>query len=280
VIIDGVQHVITGELDHGAPYNGFISVSKCNNVLVQNAMLSGHKAYSTIGSAGTSVTMGTYDISVNRANNVTFKNCKQANDIHDSKLWGIFASNYSKNLTLDNVSFSRFDAHMGVANATIKNSVLGHMGINLIGTGVALIENTKVCSGNFINLRSDYGSTWEGDIIIRNCEFLPRNGKQSDAVLIGGSYSGQHNFGYICYLPRRVIIDGLVIDDSNAPNNYTGPKVFTDFTPAHKDETYVEKYPYMMTEEIIISNLTIKSGKPYRASNNPFMFRNVKITEK
>jgi hypothetical protein len=224
--------------------------------------------------------MGTYDISVNRANNVTFKNCKQINDIHDSKLWGIFASNYSKNLTLDNVSFSRFDAHMGVANATIRNSVLGHMGINLIGCGVALIENTKVCCGSFINLRSDYGSTWEGDIIIRNCEYLPRNGAQSDATLISGSYSGQHNFGYTCYMPRKVTIDGLVIDDRNAPNNYAGPKIFATFNGAYKDETYVEKYPYMITEDVVISNLTIKSRKPYLVSNNSFLFRNVRIMEK
>ena len=280
VIIDGVYHAVTGEGDRGAPYSGFISVSKCNNVLVQNATLSGHKVYSTIGSAKVPVSMGTYDISVNRANNVTFKNCKQTNDIHDNKLWGIFASNFSKNLTLDNVSFSRFDAHMGVANATIKNSVLGYMGINLIGCGVALIENTKVCSSAFVNLRTDYGSTWEGDIIIRNCTFLPRNGAQSDAVLISGSYSGQHDFGYTCYLPKRVIIDGLVIDDRNAPNNYAGPKIFATFNSAYTDETYVEKYPYVITEEVIVKGLTTKSGKPLMISTHPFLFRNVKITKK
>ena len=279
VLIDGVHHAITGELDYGAPYGGFISVSACTDVMVQNCMLSGHKTYSTIGAAGTSVSMGTYDISVNRANNVTFKNCKQLNSIHDGKLWGIFASNFSKNLTLDTVEFSRFDAHMGVVNATIRNSVMGHVGINLIGSGLFLIENTKVCSGSFINLRGDYGSTWEGEFIIRNCEFFPRNGAQSDAVLLNGSYSGQHDFGYVCYMPRKITIDGLVINDTNPPNNYKGPKIFSNFNGAFTSEAYVEKYPYVITEEVSIKNLTIKSGKPYIVSTNPFMFRNVKITE-
>jgi len=280
VVIDGVYHAITGEGDHGAPYNGFIAVSGCSGVTVQNCQLSGHKTYSTIGAANAPVSMGTYDITVNRSTNVTFRDCKQINDIHDTKLWGIFASNYSKNITFDTVVFSRFDAHMGVANATIKNSVIGHVGMNIIGCGVFLVENTKVHGSGFINLRGDYGSTWEGEIIIRNCEFIPRNGAQSDATLINGSYSGQHDFGYTCYMPEKITIDGLVIHDTNPPNNYRGPKIFANFNNAYTSEEYVEKFPYVITKEVEIKNLTIKSGKPWIISNNPFMFRNVKITEK
>jgi hypothetical protein len=280
VVLDGVYHLVTEEQDHGAPYGGFMVMSKCTNVMVQNCTFSGHKVYSTIGNAGTSVTMGTYDISVNKADNITFKNCKQTNDIHDTKQWGVFGSNHSKNITFDTVEFSRFDAHMGVTNAVIKNSVLGYMGINLIGKGLFLVENTKVCGGNFINLRSDYGSTFEGEIIIRNCEFFPRNGAQSDAVLIGGSYSGQHDFGYTCYMPKKITIDGFVINDNNPPNGYQGPKIFAPFNRAYASEAFVEKYPYVITEEVVIKNLTVKSGKPYIVSTNPFMFRNVKVTEK
>ena len=280
VVVDGVHHSVTGELDHGAPYGGFISISNCTEVMVQNCKLSGHKTYVTIGNANAPVSMGTYDISVNSSTNVTFKNCTQYNDIHDSNLWGIMGSNYSKNITLDHVEFSRFDAHMGVANATVKNSVLGHMGMNIIGCGVFLVENTKVYGRSFINLRSDYGSTWEGEVVIRNCEYLPRNGAQSDAVLFNGSYSGQHDFGYTCYMPAKITIDGLVIDDSNHPDDYPGPKIFANFNNAYTNDAYIEQYPYVITKEIEIKNLTIKSGKSYLMSNNRFMFRNVKVTER
>ena len=280
VVVDGVTHVITEEKDHGAPYGGFITVSTCSDVTVKNCRLSGHKTYVTIGSAGVPVSMGSYDISVNRSANVTFKDCKQINDIHDGKYWGIFGSNFSKNITFDTVEFSRFDAHMGVANATIKNSVLGHQGINIIGCGVFLIENTKVHGGNFVSLRGDYGSTFEGEIIIRNCEYKPRNGAPSDAILVGGGNSGQHDFGYTCYMPRKLTIDGLAIDDTNHGKSYPGPKIFAPFNNDYRSEDYVEKYPYVITEEVEISNLTIKSGKPYLISNNPFLFRNVKVVEK
>jgi hypothetical protein len=279
VVVDGLSHVITGELDHGAPYTGFIRISDCSGVMVRNCRLSGHRMYTTIGNAKTPVSMGSYDISVNGSANVTFKDCKQINNIHDRTLWGIFGSNYSKNITFDNVEFSRFDAHKGVANATIRNSVLGHQGINLIGSGVFLVENTKVCGVNFINLRTDYGSTWEGEIIIRNCEYIPRNGAQADAVLINGGNSGRHDFGYACHMPEKITIDGLVINDANPVADYPGPRIFAPFNKDYTSEDYKEKYPYATTREIGIRNLRIKSGKPLIISNNRFMFRNVRVTE-
>ena len=280
VVVDNMYHTVTGELEHGAPYSGFISVTNCTDVTVQNSTFTGHRIYSTIGAAGMPVRMGTYDLHANSAINLTFKNCKQTNDIHDTEQWGIFGSSYSKNITFDTVEFSRFDAHRGVTNVTIKNSVLGHQGINLIGTGVCLVENTKIHGITFINLRSDYGSTFEGEVIIRNCEFFPRNGRQSDTVLIGGNNSGQHDFGYTCYMPRKITIEELVIHDINTPDNYQGPKIFANFDAAYTNEEHVQQFPYVLTEEVLIKDLTIKSGKPWIISTNPFMFRNVKITEK
>lgn len=280
VVIDGITHAVTGEVDHGAPYTGFIIISNCARVTVQNCVLSGRKTHSTIGRANERVSMGSYDISVTRASDVTFRDCRQMNDIHDKKLWGIFGSNFSKNITFDNVVFSRFDAHMGVTNATIKNSILGHQGINLIGHGVFLVENTKVHGRNFINLRSDYGSTWDGEIIIRNCEYTPDGGGRSDAVLINGSNNGKHDFGYVCHMPEKITIDGLVINDSNPVPKYAGPKIFGVFNKDYANDDYKEEHPYVITKEVGVRNIKIKSGKPLVKSGNPFMFRNVKVTER
>jgi len=276
VIVDGLEHHITGEGDHGAPYGGFIYVSECSYVTVRNTLLTGHKTYQTIGSAGVTVSMGSYDISVNRALNVSFVNCSQTNDIKDSRYWGILGSNYSKNLLYDSCTFSRFDAHMGVANATIRNSTLGHQGINAIGSGIFTVENSTIYGRNLINLRSDYGSTWQGEFLIRNCVFIPGAGKASTASLIGGSYSGDHDFGYTCYMPERITIENLQIDDSGLPADYRGPAIFADFNPKMTDDSYVEKFPYIRTREIILRNVTIASGKTLRISDNPYMFRNVK----
>jgi len=278
VVVDGLEHRITGEEDHGAPYNGFINVGDCSNVMVKNTILTGHKTYETIGSAGVSVSMGTYDISLNKALNVSFVNCRQTNDIKDSKYWGILGSNYCKNLLYDHCTFSRFDAHMGVANATIRNSTLGHQGINAIGCGTFTVENCTIYGSSLVNLRSDYGSTWQGKLVIRNCVFVPSGGRTASASLIGGSYSGQHDFGYTCYMPELITIEKLRIDDSNHPADYQGPAIFTNFNPSMTDDSYVEKFPYVKTREVILREVTTASGKSLRISNNQFMFKNVKVT--
>ncbi len=277
VVIDGLEHLVTGEGDQGAPYGGFIHISNCANVTVRNTLLTGRKTYQTIGSAGVTVSMGSYDISVNRALNVTFENCSQTNDIHDRTYWGIIGSNYCKNLVYDNCTFSRFDAHMGVANATIRNSTLGHQGINAIGSGVFIVENSTIASRNLINLRSDYGSTWQGEFIIRDCVFIPTGLQSGNVSLIGGSNSGQHDFGYTCYMPARITIETLRIEDADPPADYEGVAVFADFNREMRDDSYREKFPYIKTEEVILGNINAASGKLLRISDNTYMFKDVTI---
>ena len=277
VLVDGLEHRIIGEGEHGAPYSGFLNFRDCSNITVRNSILTGHKTYQTIGSAGVPVSMGSYDISISRALNISFEHCSQTNDINDRTYWGIMGSNFCKNLILDHCTFSRFDAHMGVANATIRNSTLGHMGINAIGTGTFLIENSTLNGRTLINLRPDYGSTWQGEFIIRDCVFVPAGGRTASASLIGGSNSGQHDFGYTTYMPDRIIIENLRIDDSNHPEDYDGPAIFANFNPGMTDDSYREKYPHVRTKEVILKNVTTHSGKGLRVSDNPYPFRDVKI---
>ena len=278
VLVKGLEHRITGEGEHGAPYGGFINIGDCAFVTIRNTLLSGHKTYETIGAAGKPVSMGTYDISVNRALNVSFINCSQTNDINNKTYWGIMGSNFSKNLLYDSCIFSRFDAHMGVANATIRNSTLGHMGINAIGSGLLTVENCTVNGNSFINLRPDYGSTWQGDVLIRNCVFVPGGGKPVIGNLIGGSNSSQHDFGYTCYMPEKITIENLLIKDSNHPNTYQGPAIFANFNPDLKDVSYQEPFPFVRTKEVILKNVRTTSGAKLRLSDNLFLFKDVKQT--
>jgi len=280
VLIQGLTHRITNEGNHGAPYNGFILISNCTNTTVRDTTLNGHKTYQTIGSVGKPVSMGSYDISVGNALNISFLNCNQFDDIKAPTHWGIMGSNYCKNLLYEQCKLSRFDAHQGVYNATIRNSILGRSGINAIGSGKLIIENTTVYGNSFINLRSDYGSTWHGEVLIKNCIFIPACGRRVQSSLINGFNDGQHNFGYPCAMPSRITIEQLHIDDSNHPKNYHGPALFADFNPRFTDASYVEKYPYTKTREVILSGISTASGKPLRISKNPVMFQHVILTHK
>lgn len=277
VVVDGLEHRISGEGEQGAPYAGFLNISNCAYITVQNTLLTGHKTYRTIGRAGKPVPMGSYDLSVNRALNVSFINCRQSNDIDDRTYWGVLGSNYCKNLLYDNCTLSRFDAHKGVANATIRNSTLGHMGINAIGSGTLTIEKSTIRGRSIVNLRSDYGSTWQGEVIIRDCTFVPQGGRPVSAALVSGSYSGQHNFGYTCYMPERFLIENLHIDDSSHPQDYQGPAIFADFNQERTDDSHQEQFPYVITKEVILKNVSTTSGKELRLSDNPYMFQKVKV---
>ncbi len=206
--------------------------------------------------------MGTYDLSANRALNVSFVNCTQTNDINDNTYWGILGSNFCKNLLYDHCTLSRFDAHQGVANATIRNSTLGHMGINAIGSGLLLVENSTIRGRSIVNLRPDYGSTWQGELVIRNCVFVPAGGKPVNC------FSDQR----ILFRPARFRLHLATCRNgsrsktsvSTIPGTLkiTGARPFSpNFNPELTDNSYQEKYPYVKTKEVILRNVTTTSGK-------------------
>ena len=263
-VIDSIYHDIKNEGKTGAPYSAFVSLSCCADVTVKNSTFTGHKKYSTIGSAGTSVTMGTYDIGAATVVNASFINCNQTNDITDNNYWGIAGTNYCKNLVYDGCALSRFDAHQGVLNATVINSVLGHHGIKLIGSGTALIENTTVLSDSFVDLRADYGSTWNGDMIIRNCKFYPTG---VSSHIINAENSEDHNFGYTCYMPQKIEIDGFYVHRGGI--NY----LFTKVNPNHKKDSYNAEYPVVPPQEITVKNFDCLVVGSLKVSKNKAIFK-------
>ncbi len=260
VTVRGLLHTIEGEGETGAPYGGFLSVSLCTNTLIDSVVLTGHKIYKLETDANNS--MGTYDISFNSANDVTCLNCSQTNSITDTAYWGIMGSNYCKNLTYDGCVFSRFDAHKGTYNATIINSEIGHQKVNIIGAGTLIIENTVVYGDNIVNLRSDYGSTWQGDLIIRNVTL----NNTGTATLINAGWSN-HYFGYTCYLPENIIIDGITLAKGTSvyilPNLATGVDKATVSGVENKNQ-------YVLTKEITI--LSNNNNYSYTISKNLTLF--------
>ena len=263
-VIDGIYHDVKNEGKTGAPYSAFVSLSVCADVTVKNSTFTGHKKYATIGSAGSSVQMGTYDLGAATSVNAKFINCKQTNDITDSDYWGIAGTNYCKNLVYDGCALSRFDAHQGVLNATVKNSVLGHHGIKLIGSGTALIENTTVLAASFVDFREDYGSTWNGDLIIRNCKFYP---SEVSLKIINAVNTEDHDFGYTCYLPERIEIDGLYV---NRPGT---SYLFNMVNSKHLYDGYNAEYPVVTPKEIVVKNYSAMFGGNIDVSLNKAMFK-------
>lgn len=266
VTLRDLTHNVEGEGDHGAPYSAFLSVEECCDVTLRDCLLTPHKTYYTESKLpGKMVGMGTYDLSATAAINVHFINIRQTRDIKDTTYWGLMGSNFCKELHLEHCVISRFDAHCGVTNGSIRNCVLGHMGVNLIGFGEFLIENTEVYSDHFLAFRSDYGSFFHGTLTLRRCTWhLIRNGKGVQYVFHAKN-AGDHDFGYVCGMPGTITLDGLTIDDEHAAEDVLSYAILPDYDPSFAPG---RPYPYG-TPSHVTAHVVSLAGKEIRLCEKP-----------
>ncbi len=232
-LVKNLKHYVTGEGDVGSAYSAFLSAVNTVNVTFLDCVVTGHKTYYING-----VGNGTYDISASTSANITWKGCVQSNMFTEggalkSGIWGVMGSNRCKNLTFDNCVLSRFDAHCGTYNAALIDSTVSN--ISVTGAGTLYIENCKVYSTYLIRLREDYGSFWDGDIIIKDTELITSNRAANlfDAIWYN------HDFGYPTALPKTVVIDGLTSTSAVTVHIYSA--------------SYVNKSSQILLDEIVSS---------------------------
>jgi len=282
-VVDGLTHYVVGETATGHPYSGFLNIRKCAHITLRNCFVTGHKIYKTIGSAGQPVSMGSYDITAHHVVNFHMNNCRM-NHICDRTRWGVIGTNHCKNILLENCTLSRMDTHKGVSGTyTVRGSTLGHMGLNAIGRGQLTVENSTLYGHALVNFRRDYGSTWEGDLLIRNCRWVPACGDTCWPRMIGVRNDSTHDFGYRCSMPREIKIDGLFVDDENHPDDYQGMYFVAD--PDQQADTEnlpsvsERPFPYQWSQSVTIRELTTASGKTPQISPNGEMAQNITLIE-
>ncbi len=280
--IDGLTHYVAGETAEGQPYGGFLYVRQCADITIRNCFFSGHKVYRTVGAGGKPVPMGSYDVSVNSVVNFHMQHCRM-NHILDRTRWGVITSNFCKNILLEDCTLSRMDTHMGVSGTyTIRRCQLGHMGLNAIGRGLLTVEDSTLYKHALICFRSDYGSTWEGDIIIRNSQWIPACGDMIWPCMFDVCNDGRHDFGYACFMPREITIDGLFVDDSNHPEDYEGLYFFPDPNRIEGGENGTppameRPFPFTPCRRISVRGLTTASGRKPRVSPNDELAQGIVI---
>lgn len=273
-VVDGITMRVTGETDVGHPYVGFLNPRECANITFRNCHVAARKTYQTIGSAGLPVSMGSYGYNANLVVNFSMINCTM-DDIHDRSRWGVVASNFMKNFLVEDSELSRVDVHMGVSGYyIIRRSSLGHAGLNAIGSGLLLVEDSTVHAATFITFRKDYGANWQGDVIVRNCRWVPPAGLPDVLSVFRMDNDGTHDFGYPCSMPHSIEIDGLQVDDSQlAPSDKAIP-IFSDVTSPEIGE---RPFPYQLTKRMEVKGLSFASGRPPLVSDNPTLEKLIPI---
>ncbi len=266
-----------GNRGESYPYEGFI-VGRCaNRLTVKDCLLTSHTTYyedkpatvSTGWKVPAPVPLGSYDMYFHACNRVSLINVRQncPTGIGDNRYWGIMASNNCKNFLLDGCYMNRFDAHQGFWNTTILNSTIGHS-INITGGGHLYMENvTKLTGYSFLYIRGDYGASFEGDIVIKNCRheaFMPYNSTRPEepqkdehtysAFLVSPGIFGEPSlyynwdFGYELYLPTQITLDGFTC--GNLGSFYIYPGI--------KNEVFVNNYKHHhhLTKKIVYKNMS------------------------
>lgn len=90
----------------------------------------------------------------------------------------------------------------------------------------------------------------------------------------GYNYWGRNNFGYPCFMPRVIRIEGLFVDDSKHAENHHGVVLFNDII-AGSDPG--RPFPYRLTERLEVSGLKTASGLPPRVGSNPEVAKAIKV---
>lgn len=276
VTICDYSHFVENEGEHGAPYHGFIRADEAVNLTIKNATITPRLIYWTESKIpGKPVPMGSYDLSFWSCIGVHCEDVVQTIDITNDKYWGIYTSNFCKNLSIERCVFSRFDAHQGVTNATIKNCRLGFQGIQLIGHGEFLIEGTSVETqrASFINLRGDYGSLFDGNITVKDCVFKTRS--VNNLAILNAYNDSDHDFGYTCMMGKNVTVNGftlLPLDDNDERE-----RLLAVLGTYHTSASCEKPYPYLPPECLTLSNITSYGCDTYTIAHAPKLFADTKV---
>ena len=254
-ILKNITHTVDDIEKLGGPYYGFIRISNTSNVVLENSQLYSHKYKNK----------SNYDLILENCVNITIKDVT-SNNVEDSDRWGITGSNYTKDISYQNCKLNRIDAHAGVHNLNIENCNVGAKGITVVGSGNLNLKNvTSMCSKCLVELRSDYGSTWDGKITIKDCTYKSNLGSLIGFEIIYDDQGKVHDYGYELYLPN-LEIDNLIIKNNK---RYDSIDIFfNDEENTGKADGKISGYE--LPKDVLVKNYKTTNGMPLKLFSNKF----------
>ena len=191
-----------------------VTIRRTYDNLLENAQLIAQK----------NVVGGNYGVNMfmvlrSRFNNITG---------HDG--WGIMATTYCKEWTVENSNINRIDSHWSGYDTLIRNCRIKNYGILFTGGGDLTIENvtylindpkedadpnTQVSDtprSSLFTARADYGYYFDGDVIIRNVtlKVAPTSAKSEISVVEFGALN--YDTGTDSYLPNSITVENVKYD--------------------------------------------------------------------
>ncbi|MBP5684133.1 MAG: InlB B-repeat-containing protein [Bacilli bacterium] len=226
--IDNIDHLyVTKDKETGKyhrsykinyAYHGFFAFANLSDVNFKNSTVQGMRNDSKSDTKVKDAGYSTYDLHISHATDITLNNVTMADNqmdklikAKDNQIWGVMGSSFVKDITYNNCVLNRIDTHRGVYNLTVNNSTIGMHALTQIGFGTMTLNNVTLKHANrLVKLRNDYGSTWNGDIVITGENtIIPDNNDKVYLVSFGAE--ANHNYGYDLYLPNISLKGNITI---------------------------------------------------------------------
>ena len=229
-----------------SPYAGVIQTGKCAYVTIKDSNLENKP---TVQNAQ-GVAVGTYGMLLQGTISLTLMNVHSKEIPEEFDGWGIMGGNVLKDFKVIDCDLSRIDSHQGTHNMTIRNTKVGSKGITVTGTGLLELDNVTITGPrSAVNLRNDYGSTWNGPMKFKDITHKP-DSSHNAPYLVYGTPTYTHDFGYDCHFGTSIEIDGYTVHDReedyllsilsiNSPNtsNKVSNYYFPDFVSVKRART-------------------------------------------
>ncbi|MFD2305969.1 hypothetical protein [Enterococcus termitis] len=229
-----------------APCAGFLSISNCADVIIENCSISPRKA-DTVGSYGLKAE-NTVNLLISGFIGTDYTSDKNAK----SEYWGVMSGFNMKDTVIENSEMNRVDSHTYSHNITVRGSKIFGAGMTLSGGGKLSITDSEFYCNDIISLRKDYGSSWNGFLYINNVRHYPKN----MYGLIQASPVPTHDFGYECHLFAKIHVENYYIYHSDSVYALHRMLKINDFSKETSTEKYVNG-GYHLANEIYLKNVKV-----------------------
>ena len=254
VTLKNCVHKIDSDSTNRLASQGFFYHYRCADQIVEDVIVQ-PRIYTVVdGTPRGTYEFGNYDVV-----NIDYIRCDGYSI--NPELWGCFGGNRMKNAKFSSCRLNRIDSHIGSQDVVISDSYIGDKGLTLIGSGTLIVENTVISSFTILNFRSDYGASWNGDIVVRNCildtqKYNNQEGKFSLAVITAVV---NHNYGYDLHFgDKSIIFENInVLEKEDRQDKFVVINYRLSESPSESSGVI----PHTIADQITIKNVNRQHGR-------------------
>jgi len=255
----------------GNAYYGFIRLYNSAYIKLNNLALTPHHFAKYNNGKNP---YGTYDLTFDMTSYLNIDGLDYAcdtdptdcynNTMVNDNVWGLIGSNESKNVFITDSRVNRIDAHRGIRNLYISDTTIGSKGLVLTGSNYFYAKNLIVDRADqIIELRKDYGSSWDGVVVLNNIKYIVSDNSSSPTIIT--SMNEQKNYGYNNYFPELYI--KYVTIDTKTYNSSKNAYIISFYESTSSNAPY--KYSFKGNINLVNINL----DKKLFSSNALYLFK-------